>query len=309
VSATASWPAFGSTATLAVTDERRLARARDVVVRELEAIDLACSRFREDSELVALNAARGSAVRVGPLLREAIQVALWAAWQTDGAVDPTIGQGMRAAGYDRDFAAIDLDGPSAAGPRGGIPIPAAGFACVEVSGDGTVSMPSGVQLDLGATAKAWAADRAARAAAAATSCGVLLSLGGDVAIAGSPPEDDGWPIGLADDHAHDGETPVVTLRAGGLATSSTTVRAWQRDGRAMHHILDPWSGRPARVVWRTASVAAPSCVEANAASTAAIVLGERAAEWLAERDIDARLVHRDGSVTTTGAWPVGTPVP
>ncbi len=77
----------------------------------------------------------------------------------------------------------------------------------------------------------------------------------------------------------------------------------------MHHILDPWTGRPARVVWRTVSVAAPTCVEANVASTAAIVFGERAQDWLTEREVDARLVHRDGQVATTGRWPTAVAVP
>ena len=298
-----TFDALGTTAQISVTDPDALETAVAVVEEELAAIDLACSRFRDDSEIVALNAACGEPVHVSPLLREAIQVALWAAWFTDGAVDPTVGVGMRAAGYDRDFAQLSADAPGPAGPRGGVPVPAGGYQRVEISGDGTVLMPLGCELDLGATAKAWAADRGARRAARSAGCGVLLSLGGDVAIAGPPPDEDGWPIGIADHHAHDGDTPVVALAAGGLATSSTTVRTWRRDGRAMHHILDPWTGRPARVVWRTASVAAPTCAQANAASTAAIVLGERAEEWLAGRGADARLVHRDGQITTTGRWP------
>jgi FAD:protein FMN transferase len=303
VSTAVSWPVFGTTATLAVTDARRLVQARDAVSFELDAIDAACSRFRDDSELAALNVAAGRPQRVSPLLREAVQVALWAAWYTEGAVDPTIGVGMRAAGYDRTFAAIASDTFATGAPRRGLAVPAAGHDRVEVSGDGTISLPEGVELDLGATAKAWAADRAARRAARAAGCGVLLSLGGDVAISGPPRDDDGWPIGLADDHADDGDETVVALKAGGLATSSTTVRRWRRDGHAMHHILDPWTGRPARVVWRTVSVAAPTCVQANAASTAAIVLGDRALDWLHARDTDARLVHRDGQIATTGRWP------
>ena len=136
----------------------------------------------------------------------------------------------------------------------------------------TVQVPRGVQLDLGATAKALAADRAAVIAAAATGAGVLVSLGGDIAVAGSAPAD-GWPIALADDHGSPAGGPVITIAAGGLATSSTTVRRWRRGGDTVHHILDPATGAPCPVVWRTVSVAARTCVEANAASTAAIVLG------------------------------------
>jgi FAD:protein FMN transferase len=304
----ASWPVFGTTATLAVTDARRLVRARTAVETELDAIDAACNRFRDDSELAALNSAAGRPQRVSPLLHEAIEVALWAARYTEGAVDPTIGAGMRAAGYDRSFAEITSDSFRSAAVGGGLAVAAAGHERVEVSSDGTVTVPPEVELDLGATAKAWAADRAARRSAQAAGCGVLLSLGGDIAIAGTPRDGDGWPIGLDDDHTGEGGGAVVALKAGGLATSSTAVRRWRRDGHAMHHILDPWTGRPARVVWRTVSVAAPTCVEANAASTAAIVLGDRALDWLAQRDTDARLVHRDGQITTTGRWPAALAV-
>src|SRR5205823_1088321 len=95
------------------------------------------------------------------------------------------------------------------------------------AGTRTIRAPTGVELDLGATAKALAADRAASAAATATRAGVLVSLGGDVAVAGAPPPR-GWPVRIADDHAAplDGSGPVVSVVAGGLASSGTQVRRW-----------------------------------------------------------------------------------
>ena len=118
-----------------------------------------------------------------------------------------------------------------------------------------------------------------------------------------PAPDDGWPVGIADDHAADTASAAVALRGGGLATSSTTVRAWRRGGRPVHHIVDPATGLPARVVWRTVSVAAATCVDANTAATAAIVRGADAPAWLEELELPARLVAADGDVVTVAAWP------
>jgi thiamine biosynthesis lipoprotein len=169
-----------------------------------------------------------------------------------------------------------------------------------------VLVPGGYTIDLGATAKAWCADRAARAAAAATGAGVLVGLGGDLSIDGPAPVD-GWPVQLAADHAAllDPAAPSVALAGGGLATSGTAVRRWTRGARQLHHILDPRTGLPAESCWRTASVAAATCADANIASTAAIILGPSAPAWLAARGLPARLVGEDGHVEHVGAWPLG----
>ena len=134
--------------------------------------------------------------------------------------------------------------------------------------------------------------------------GIFVSLGGDIAIAGAAPLG-GWPVRIADDHraSLDGPGPVVSLKSGGLATSSVTVRRWRVGGQELHHILDPGTGQPARSCWRTVSVAAASCVDANTASTAGLLLGEAAPAWLAERGLPARLVGISGEVVCTGGWP------
>jgi len=95
----------------------------------------------------------------------------------------------------------------------------------------------------------------------------------------------------------------VSVSAGGLATSSTTVRRWRAGGREHHHIVDPRDGQAAEEVWRTVSVAAGTCVDANTASTAAIVRGRAAVRWLESAGLPARLVARDGAVTRTAGWP------
>lgn len=293
------FPALGTTALIRVNEPAALASALVLLEDELVAIDRACSRFRGDSELTRVNRAGGQQVRVGELFAAALRVALQAAAQTGGDVDPTVGRALRLAGYDRDFASIPPDGPTPPAEDG----PVAGWRTVELDpSKGTVRLPAGVELDLGATAKAFAADRAARRASAAVGAGVLVSLGGDIAVAGPPPPG-GWSIALGDDHAGEPAAESVAVVSGGLATSSTRVRRWLRGGRELHHIIDPHTGRPALSPWRTVSVAAGCCVDANVASTAAIVRGERAAAWLETLGLPARLVRSDGRVVYAGGWP------
>jgi thiamine biosynthesis lipoprotein len=303
--ASRTFRALGSFATVLVTDPVALEPAHDLLVAELAAMDAACSRFRSDSELWQVNHARGRPVAVSPLFADALTVALAAAELTDGDVDPTCGQSLIQLGYDRDFGQARRDTGRLRQP----PVPAGGWRGVELDLDRReVTAPAGVTLDLGATAKALAADRAAAAIEAAARCGVLVNLGGDIRVAGAPPGD-GWRVGIADDVGFDASTAsveprqVVMIQDGGLATSSTSVRAWRRGGVDLHHIIVPATGRPADSCWRTVSVAAASCVEANIASTAAIIRSERAAGWLDGLGLPARLVHHDGSTVTVGGWP------
>jgi thiamine biosynthesis lipoprotein len=96
---------------------------------------------------------------------------------------------------------------------------------------------------------------------------------------------------------------VILLPEGGLATSGTAARRWLRGGQLIHHLIDPRSGAPTSGPWRTVSVAAYSCLDANVASTAAVVLGAEAAGWLRQRSLSAILTRADGSWITTGGWP------
>jgi thiamine biosynthesis lipoprotein len=177
-----------------------------------------------------------------------------------------------------------------------------------VSLDGrTLTLPPGTELDLGATAKAWAADRSAQRIANHLGCGVLVGLGGDISVAGPPPPG-GWRIRVQDVTGHpdddpDGPYTQIAITRGGLATSSTAARRWRRGGDVLHHILDPRTGLPAAPVWRTVSVVAGTCADANAASTAAIIRGRDAMSWLARNLLPARLVEAKGAVFTVAGWP------
>jgi thiamine biosynthesis lipoprotein len=327
-----SFGVFGTTAVVMVTSADALSPARALADTELAAVDLACSRFRPDSELSALNAADGDARSVSALFADLIAAALRAARLTDGDVDPTCGRALAGLGYDRDFAEVRAASPApsaSTAPVSAAPVsttpdcaaPAstgADRAAPDTAGGAVpgwrdveldpailrVRLLHGAQLDLGATAKAWAADRCAELIARGLGCGVLVSLGGDIAVAGPPPAE-GWRVRVTDDHAAGPEAPgqTVTITEGGLATSSTTVRAWMTGGRRVHHIIDPATGESAQSCWRTVSVAAGTCVDANTASTAAIIRSEAALQWLRGSGLPSRLVAADGTVETTAGWP------
>ena len=300
-----SFGALGSLAVVGVLDGARVDAARAAVEEVVRAFDESCSRFREGSEIERLNRAAGEAVEVSPLLLEAVEAALRAAGLTDGDVDPTVGEALIALGYDRDFAALPPARPEDA-PTPRIRVASVpGWRTVQLDREaGTVRLARGVRLDLGATAKALAADRAAEAARREAGCGVLVSLGGDIAIAGGAPEE-GWRVRVTDDHRADASAPGqwIALEGGGLATSSTVVRRWQGVQGTVHHLIDPATGGPAESFWRTVSVAAGSCLDANVASTASIIRGERALGWLRSLGLPSRLVGRDGRVRHVAGWP------
>lgn len=298
--AVAERPALGTAARVAVWPPDNLDAALRATDCILSALDRQASRFREDSEISWLHRRGGGLFMLSDGLAEAISVALSAAGWTGGLVDPTVGDALISLGYDRDFASID-----AAGREPAKALPAPGWRTIWLDGP-MMNLPAGVRLDLGATAKGLGSDRAVRAAMAANHHvgGVLVSLGGDLAVDGQPPRG-GWPILVADEPDPDASsrTQQVRLVGGAVATSSITCRQWRRADRVLHHIVDPRTGLPADGPWRTVSAAAASCADANAAATAAIVAGDRAEEWLARARVPARLVSRAGEVHYLGDWP------
>ncbi|MGA2474128.1 MAG: FAD:protein FMN transferase [Acidimicrobiales bacterium] len=295
--------ALGTIAELVVTDGGALIAASELLQLELERIDRVASRFRDDSELSRLNAGAGAETQVSADLLEAIEVALAMAEATGGLVDPTVGLAMGRLGYDRDFSEVlpGVDGhlpPAQAAP---------GWRSVSVDpGRRVVGVPVDTALDLGATAKALAADRAAATIHNRLGCGVLVSLGGDAAVAGPTPAG-GFAIGIADTCTSPTASEAVGISSGGLASSGIGVRQWRLGTHQVHHILDPATCLPSAPCWRTVSTTAATCVQANAASTAAIVLGERAVAWLEGLGLPARLVRVDGSVAYSSGWPVPEP--
>ena len=297
-----SFRAIGTTATVVVQDPDQADVAECLLARVLDEIDLACSRFRDDSELAMLHGESGRAVQVSALLFEALEVACRVAARTGGAVDPTVGNAVCALGYDADLDEVRARRAQPSQDLGAV----AGYWHVQLnSRTRTVRIPRGVRLDLGSSAKALAADRAAARIAHAIDGGVLVSLGGDVAAVGPPPCD-GWAVGIA----HESSTPaeavdqVVAIRRGGLASSAAGARTWMSGGRQVHHIVDPRSGDCAVPYWSLVSATGCSCVDANLVTTASLVWGADALEMLRRFDQSVRLVRFDGKVFSVNGWPL-----
>jgi thiamine biosynthesis lipoprotein ApbE len=295
---TGSFRAMGTLNTVVVEDAGDLTAAIAVVEAQIREIDEVCSRFRADSELSRLNQMSGGGeVALSPLLEEALVAALRSAEMTDGLVDLTVGKHVEEAGYTVTFRDLPLDGPPlqlrvqrVLGWRALVHDPEAH----------TLRLPEGVRLDLGASGKAWAADRAAATVVDKLGVPVAVECGGDVAVGGAHPQG-GWPVRVAED-LDGGEFQDVAIFGGGLATSGTSARRWRRGGIELHHIIDPTTGLPASTPWAMVTVAAASCVEANAAATAALIMGERAPAWLDDLRLPARLVEAGGGVRFAGGW-------
>jgi FAD:protein FMN transferase len=301
---TRSFRAIGTTATVVVQDPAQADEAARALASELRTIDATCSRFRPDSELQLLHAEAGRTVAVSTLLFEVLSVARHAAERTGGAVDPTVGNAIAALGYDADLDEVRARRTNPPEALGRV----VGYQHVQLDPRRrTVRIPRGVRLDLGSTAKAWAADRAVARIARRIGAGALVSLGGDVAVAGPPPPG-GWAIGVA----RSSSTPpaeadqVVAIGGGGLASSGTTTRTWMAGDRAVHHIIDPRSGDCVEPYWDVVSATGSSCVEANIVTTAAIVWGEQALKELPRFGQAVRLVRPDGEVIAVNGWPVET---
>lgn len=295
ITASRDWDLWSTRARLVVTNPDTLQAAASLVDHLLADIEQAASRFRADSEIRTLRPVAGQ-VLLSPLLADLVSEALRTAEDTDGAVDPTVGTTLVDLGYDRDIELILDRNRPVARIR---PVP--GYRTLTLRGR-ELTLPSHrVQLDLGATAKAVAADRCAALIADRLPTGALVSLGGDIAT-GGPAPDGGWQVTV---HDTPEDTPVtISVPAGAaIATSSTVRRRWRRGAQAMHHIVDPATSRPASRVWRSVTVGAASCVVANGAATAAVVKGHSAPGWLVARGLPARLVDRTGAVHLVAGWP------
>ncbi|HEY0374503.1 MAG TPA: FAD:protein FMN transferase [Amnibacterium sp.] len=291
-----AWPVWSTTAEVLVTRPAVIDAACALARRRLDAVSDACDRFRDDSETSRLRDRAAHGVKVSPVLAGLVRVALEAARLSDGAVDPTLGAPLRSVGYDRDIRLVRDDGA----PVRAVVRPVAAWRSVHVRGD-VLTVPDGVELDLGATAKAAAADAIAETIADRFGCGALVNLGGDLSARGPAPVG-GWQV-LVQDLPGDPASRVALAEGWGLATSSTQRRSWRRGDSGAHHILDPRTGLPASPVWRTVSAAASSAVRANTLATAAIVRGPAAGALLHAAGTPARLVDAAGSVTLLNGWP------
>ncbi len=306
-----TFPAIGTTNRIVATHPAALIPAQTIAQQHLAGLDAAVSRFRPDSQLMRIceQAQRGPvSLVISSLLADYLNAALQVAQLTDGLVDPTIGAALQQRGYDQDMEAVRARREFADPQPGQVP----GWQQVQLDSDARrLTLPQGMVIDLGSSAKAHAADTIARMLAQQLPGGFLVDLGGDIAVSGQPPAR-GWHIGIVDPYAapaHHGErfgaptlqTVVSTGQA--ITTSSTQLRTWSSSSGQHHHILDPRTGCSATPVWLQVTCVASSALQANAASTAAIIHGADAPGWLAGHGLAALLVGCEGQLTLTADWP------
>ncbi|GIF71308.1 FAD:protein FMN transferase [Asanoa siamensis] len=283
---------------VAVTDPATLDRAAELVGGELAAIDVAASRLRPDSEL----AAAGDGGEVSPLLAELVAVALAAARETEGDVDPTVGAMLSSLGNDPDFGGQVASEPTRHVQVGQLAVYRPPTWEEVRLDEQRLTIPEGVTLDLSVTMRARAVDRCASLLAASLDVGVLVAIGGDVATAGPAPRT-GWPLVVRDGPV---DPAALVGLPGGAAVSTASNhhrRHWDTSEELLRQIVDPETGHAPREVWRTASVSAFSALRAAVVANASLARGVLAPSWLQALSAPARLVGRDRSLRFFGTWP------
>jgi thiamine biosynthesis lipoprotein len=254
------------------------ARERLEIERLFVARERRFSRFIAESELNRVNGAAGRPVLVSREFAEMLELALAAASQTEGLVDPTLGRAVEAAGYDQDFKRLADD------PRRPLPAAPSALGSVRLAGR-FLRARAGVRLDLNGVVKGKTVDDALRLIEGDG----FVSAGGDIAARGGAVVS--VPGGAA-----------VRLVTGALATSGQDWRRWRRGGELQHHLIDPATGRPARSPWQTVTVCGATCLGADIAAKAGFLLAERGPRQLEEWGLAARFVDSQGDVVATRAW-------
>lgn len=247
----------------------------------------ALSRFRSDSELVRLNMQAGHSVRVSEILWNVFQTSIEAERLTGGLVNPLILDALICAGYDETFERISSN-PRRFFPDLEADVPSLTAVAADAEAR-TIALPHGSHLDFGGVAKGWAAHQAAERLKEVGPA--LVNAGGDIAVSGPQLDGEAWHIGIADPFHPDAHIDSIFVERGGIATSGKDYRRWSRDGIAQHHIVDPRNGLPAETDVLTATVIAPTAMEAEAMAKAILISGSRAGlAWLDSTDEFAGLL-------------------
>ncbi len=271
--------------------------------RFIERYEQCLSRFRPDSELCALNTDPREAVPAAPLLRDAVAAGVDAARATDGLVDPTLVGEIEAAGYVKS---LEGSAPArlqealllAPGRAPAQPSPERRWAQVEIDEEaGVIRRPPGIRVDSGGIGKGLAADLLAERLAHQRR--FVISCGGDLRVGGT--DTDAGPFEVLVEHPLTREQDQsLRVDLGAVATSGLNVRVWRRaDGQFAHHLLDPSTGEPAWTGLVGVTALAPTGVEAETLSKAALLSGPDGARRLLAAS-GGLIVHDDGEVERVG---------
>ncbi len=294
---TRRFAAMGSTAELVVVGNDGAALA-DWAMSRIEQLEATWSRFRPDSELsrICRDAGTGPVAASADMLA-AVGHALTLWYVTDGRFDPTIRAALEACGYDRTFRQVARH--STAAPP---PVPAPGCEGVRVDRDlGTVTLPAGIELDLGGVGKGLAADLVATGLAERGAAGACIALGGDVRVTGVQTDGSSWLVPIEDPLDESRTLALRPLVDQAVVTSTTRFRRWRRGDVEMHHLIDPATGSPARRGITAVVVQAEEAWWAEGVAKAALVAGADSGLELLERLGIAAVVVGDVDAATPTA--------
>jgi FAD:protein FMN transferase len=251
------------------------------------------SRFRDDSELAALNRADGPQ-RVSPEMMDLLVAAERHVAATEGRFDPTVGAALRAAGYDRSFAPGQLDRSEPAA----IPPPAR-FTDLRIDeATRSVERPPHVHVDFGGFLKGRTVDRAA----VLMPSPAMLDAGGDAAVIGAGIDGAGWIVEIEDPDAENAVLLTLRVADRGVATTAPNRRRWRVGQTLAHHLIDPQTGEPTRSELAQVTVLAPTVERADVIAKAAFLRGARdAVAWLSNLgDVAAVLVEQNRAIHVVG---------
>ncbi len=260
------------------------------------------SRFRPDSELSRLNRNAGQPMVVSAVVAEVLAATRWARAYSDGLVLPTLLPQIEATGYTRDFRTM-LSTPTDITVISAPQKVYRGDFSVDTAQQ-LVTVPPGVQIEVGGVAKGWAVDKLARRFG--VSGPVLIEIGGDIAVSGQRANGSPWAIAVTNPLTPADTSPLalVLLSTGGIATSGRDYRRWQVGERTFHHIIDPRTGAPAETDVISATIIAPTALEAEVVAKVVLILGsKKGIAWLEQRPALAGLVVCDnGDVNISERW-------
>lgn len=262
----------------------------------IERLEQRWSRFLPDSDISRLNAAGGRPVVVhaDTLTLVATMIEAWRL--TAGRFDPTVLPALVRSGY-----AASIEDPHRVTILPGGQLRTVGLADVVIDAEAlTVALPGGITLDPGGIGKGLAADIVVAGLLDAGAAGALVSVGGDMAMAGRPPHPDGWPVTFEHAERDLADLGTGAVSGGGVATSSTRSRRWVHDGVERHHLVDPRTGTQATTDLASVTVVAPTAWLAEAHATAALLVGsDLALDHLRAHDLTGITIGLDGRIRTT----------
>jgi FAD:protein FMN transferase len=268
--------AMGCKMLAAVDVEQRPENLEDVPVW-FDEWEKSLSRFRLDSELSQLNLRAGNPVIVSDVLWNVFNASVEAEYVTGGLINPLILNALISAGYDKSFDELEQDALLTS-LETNVDVP----SLHDVGTDElkrAICIPEGAQLDFGGIAKGWAAQQAMERLK--LTCPALVNAGGDIALSGLDSKGDPWPIGIEDPFNPESNFEILYLEGGGIATSGKDYRHWIHNGKSQHHLIDPVTGQPAQTDILTATVIAPTVLQAEAIAKAVMISGSEAGlAWL-----------------------------